>query len=114
MIKVSSSFALPLPPDRVFAALVDPAVLQRCIPGCEALEEVAPDVYEARLKIGVITSPNTAIAISAETRDAALLIPDAAPANRWSTAFKTAVVNGATLIAIPRPSTTAAGKNVNQ
>jgi len=53
VIKVSSSFALPLPPDRVFAALVDPAVLQRCIPGCEALEEVAPDVYEARLKIGV-------------------------------------------------------------
>jgi carbon monoxide dehydrogenase subunit G len=41
------------PQERVFAALVDPVILQRCIPGCESLVEVAPDVYEATMKIGV-------------------------------------------------------------
>ena len=43
--------------------------------------------------------PNTATAIKAETREAALLVPEAAPAKRASTAFKTAVVSGATLTA---------------
>jgi hypothetical protein len=38
---------------RVFAALVDPAVLQRCIPGCESLTTTGPDAYAATLKIGV-------------------------------------------------------------
>lgn len=39
--------------DRVFAALLDPAVLQRCIPGCESLTETGPDAYAATLKVGV-------------------------------------------------------------
>jgi carbon monoxide dehydrogenase subunit G len=38
---------------RVFAALIDPAILRRAIPGCESLVASAPDVYEATLKIGV-------------------------------------------------------------
>ena len=37
----------------MFAALVDPAILQKCVPGCESLTETAPDMYEATLKIGV-------------------------------------------------------------
>lgn len=53
MIKLSSSFEIARPPDQVFAALVDPAVLQRCIPGCEELKAIGPDAYEARLNIGV-------------------------------------------------------------
>ena len=53
MIKLASSFEIAQPPDRVFAALVDPAVLRRCIPGCEALTAVGPDRYEARLRIGI-------------------------------------------------------------
>jgi carbon monoxide dehydrogenase subunit G len=39
--------------ERVFAALLDPAVLQRCIPGCESLTETGPDAYAATLKVGV-------------------------------------------------------------
>ncbi len=39
--------------ERVFAALVDPDVLRRTIPGCEELTAAGEDVYEARLKIGV-------------------------------------------------------------
>jgi uncharacterized protein len=50
---VATSFDVAQPPDRVFAALTDPAVLQRCIPGCEELKAVGADVYEARLRIGV-------------------------------------------------------------
>lgn len=38
---------------RVFEALVDPAILQRSIPGCETLIETAPDEYAATLKVGV-------------------------------------------------------------
>jgi carbon monoxide dehydrogenase subunit G len=53
VIRIESSSDLPYPPDRVFAALVDPEVLQRSIPGCEELKEVGPDEYEARLKVGV-------------------------------------------------------------
>jgi carbon monoxide dehydrogenase subunit G len=52
-MKLSLSSVVPAPPQRVFAALVDPAILQRCIPGCESLRETAPDTYEATLKIGV-------------------------------------------------------------
>ena len=39
--------------ERVFAALVDPQVLQRCIPGCESLEKTAESTYLATMKAGV-------------------------------------------------------------
>ena len=44
---------VPADRERVFAALVDPAILQRCIPGCESLTETGPDAYAAALKVGV-------------------------------------------------------------
>ena len=52
-MKIAIVSVVPADRARVFAALVDPAVLQRCIPGCESLAATGPDVYEARLKIGV-------------------------------------------------------------
>ena len=39
--------------ERVFDALVDPAVIRRCIPGVESMTETAPDTYDAALKIGI-------------------------------------------------------------
>jgi len=39
-------------PERVFAALIDPAVLQRCIDGCEKLVQTAEDCYDVQLKVG--------------------------------------------------------------
>lgn len=39
--------------ERVFDALVDPAIIQRCIPGCESMVASGPDTYDATLKIGV-------------------------------------------------------------
>jgi carbon monoxide dehydrogenase subunit G len=52
-MKLTLSHVIATDRARVFDALVDPAVLQRCIPGCESLAETAPDTYEATLKIGV-------------------------------------------------------------
>ena len=44
----------------------------------------------------------------------ALFTPEAAPARFAGTEFITVVVSGATLIAIPTPNTTIAGKKVVQ
>jgi len=52
-MKLTESRVVPASQERVYAALVDPAILQRCIPGCESLVEVGPDVFEATLKIGI-------------------------------------------------------------
>ena len=52
-MKIAIVSVIPAPRDRVFTALVDPAVLQRCIPGCESLTTIGHDAYAATLKIGV-------------------------------------------------------------
>lgn len=52
-MKITLSSTLPVERGTVFAALVDPAVLQRCIPGCEELVETGPDAYAAKLRVGV-------------------------------------------------------------
>jgi len=52
-LKLTAGAVLAAPRDRVFAALVDPEVLRRCIPGCEELTVVSENVYRARLKIGL-------------------------------------------------------------
>jgi carbon monoxide dehydrogenase subunit G len=41
------------PRDRVWAAFNDPAVLARATPGCERLEPLGPDEFEATLSVGV-------------------------------------------------------------
>jgi hypothetical protein len=52
-VKLSVVQALAAPPERVFAALMDPAVLQACIEGCESLTKVGEGVYESRVRIGI-------------------------------------------------------------
>ena len=39
--------------ERVYAALTDPQVLQRCIPGCESLEKTGDDAYAVIIKAGI-------------------------------------------------------------
>ena len=39
--------------DRIFAALIDPQILQKCIPGCESLEKSGDDTYVATMKAGI-------------------------------------------------------------
>lgn len=50
---VEGRVIFPAPRDRVWAALLDPAVVSSSIPGCEKLEETEEDTYEAVLRIGV-------------------------------------------------------------
>jgi len=39
--------------ERVWAGLMDPGLLKRCIPGCRSMEELAPDAYRIRLALKV-------------------------------------------------------------
>ena len=52
-MKVEGTHELHASPGRVYEALIDPAVLQRCIPGCERLERTAENAYSATLRTGV-------------------------------------------------------------
>ncbi len=52
-MKVSGTATLHANPAQVYAALNDPAVLVRTIPGCEQLEAVAPDRYRMTVTAGV-------------------------------------------------------------
>ena len=45
-MKFASSFALSQARERVFAAITDPEVLRRAIPGCEELTRIGEDRYE--------------------------------------------------------------------
>jgi carbon monoxide dehydrogenase subunit G len=47
------------PRDRVWALLTDPAVLARATPGCERLEPVGPDEFDATLSVGVAAVKGT-------------------------------------------------------
>ena len=40
-------------PDAVWAALLDPGALQHCLPGCQSLEPIGPDHYEATVTLGI-------------------------------------------------------------
>ena len=52
-MKIEGTADIPAPRDRVWTALLDPAVLTQAIPGCEALEAIGPGEYKAVMKIGV-------------------------------------------------------------
>ncbi len=52
-MKLAAKYAFEAPPEKVFAALVEPAILQKCIEGCEKMEKTEEDSYDAHLKIGV-------------------------------------------------------------
>lgn len=52
-MKVTGTATLHAPRERVWAALNDPAVLVRTIPGCQQLEETGEDRYRMTLTAGV-------------------------------------------------------------
>ncbi|RVX43018.1 hypothetical protein EDD27_5685 [Nonomuraea polychroma] len=52
-MKVAGSAVIGVQRDQVWAALQDPAVLVRTIPGCERLEESGPDTYRMTVNAGV-------------------------------------------------------------
>jgi carbon monoxide dehydrogenase subunit G len=52
-MRVEGSYRFPAGQERVFALLLDPDALRACIPGCERLEPIGEDHYEATMKVGV-------------------------------------------------------------
>ena len=52
-MKIEGTHELNASRERVYQALIDPAVLQRCIPGCEKLEKTGENTYSATLRTGV-------------------------------------------------------------
>jgi carbon monoxide dehydrogenase subunit G len=58
-MKIEGSNDIPAPRERVWAAILEPAVLARAHPGCEGLEATGPGEYKAKMKIGVAAIKGT-------------------------------------------------------
>jgi carbon monoxide dehydrogenase subunit G len=56
---IAGSYTFNAPPDRVWAVLMDPAVLASCVPGCEKFEADGDGRYNVRLKIGLAAITGT-------------------------------------------------------
>ena len=52
-MKVEGTHELEATRERVYQSLVNPEVLQRCIPGCERLERTGENVFAATIRAGV-------------------------------------------------------------
>ena len=52
-MKIEGAQKIDAPRERIFAALVDPAILKKCIPGCEQMEKTGDNQYKAKLTAGV-------------------------------------------------------------
>jgi carbon monoxide dehydrogenase subunit G len=51
-MKLSATFHIPAAREKVFRSITDPAVMQRCLEGCEEMVQQGNGVYQARLKLG--------------------------------------------------------------
>ncbi len=58
-MKLSGEATLNAPVTEVYAALNDPAILVRTIPGCQQLEQVGPDSFKATVTAGVASIKGT-------------------------------------------------------
>lgn len=52
-MKISGTATMAASPDQVWTAVHDPAVLARCIPGCQSLRELSPGRYAMTVMAGV-------------------------------------------------------------
>jgi carbon monoxide dehydrogenase subunit G len=50
-VKIAGAHTLPVPQERAYALLQDPAVLAKCMPGCESLDKIGEDEYAMRMKM---------------------------------------------------------------
>jgi len=58
-LKIEGSYTFNAPRQRVWDVLLDPKVMAQCMPGCESMNEVAPDQFEAVMKVGVASVKGT-------------------------------------------------------
>jgi carbon monoxide dehydrogenase subunit G len=52
-MKITGNQTLPLSVERSYEALRDPALLAKCMPGCEGLELIGPDEYKMKMKMAL-------------------------------------------------------------
>jgi uncharacterized protein len=52
-MKVEGAYRIEGPRERVWRLMIDPEVLQRCVPGCQSLEVTEDGFYKISLKAGV-------------------------------------------------------------
>jgi carbon monoxide dehydrogenase subunit G len=58
-MEISGAYTFNAAPDRVWAVLMDPAVLKSCIPGCERFEAAGDDRYDVTLTVGLAAITGT-------------------------------------------------------
>jgi carbon monoxide dehydrogenase subunit G len=58
-VKLQGTHTLDAPVEKVWAFLMDPQAMARVLPGCETLQEVAPDTYQASMKLGIAAIKGT-------------------------------------------------------
>jgi len=56
---ISGSYTFDAPPERVWALLMDPAVISACIPGCDSFEPLGNHSYRARLTVALAAITGT-------------------------------------------------------
>jgi uncharacterized protein len=52
-MEITGEHTFNAPRQQVWDFLLDPAVLQQCLPGCERLDQLGEDEYAATMKIGI-------------------------------------------------------------
>ncbi len=52
-MKISGIYEFNAPPEKVWSALTNPESLSGCIPGCERLQSVGQDQYEAAIAVAI-------------------------------------------------------------
>jgi carbon monoxide dehydrogenase subunit G len=56
---IAGSYTFDAPPDKVWALLMDPAVIASCIPGCDTFEPTGENSYRARLTVALAAITGT-------------------------------------------------------
>jgi carbon monoxide dehydrogenase subunit G len=56
---ITGAYSFSVPPDQVWALLMDPAVISSCIPGCDSFEPAGDHSYRVRLTVGLAAITGT-------------------------------------------------------
>ena len=52
-MKIEGAFRVAAPRAEVWSRIIDPSLMAGCIPGCQAIEELSPTRYAAKVTVGI-------------------------------------------------------------
>ena len=52
-MRIEDRFVVPVPKAQVWQAITDPALVAKCVPGCETVEVLSPTLYRATVKVEI-------------------------------------------------------------